>query len=129
MRLTGGLLALLFLLQGCSLFMPATEDYGKRTLGTVWDDQMTESRAGNILRQSSPELKDAHFAVTCFNGVILLTGQVPSEAAKKLAGDKVAGLRKVKLVHNELQIAGPTSLVARTNDSWLTAKVKTDLLA
>ena len=129
MRLTGATLALLFLLGGCAMFMPATEDYGKRTMGTVLDDQMTESRAGNILRAASPELKKSHFAVTSFNGIVLLTGQVPSEAAKQLAGEKVAAMRKVRLVHNELQIAGPTSLVARTNDSWLTAKVKTDMLA
>lgn len=129
MKFPGALLPIILLLSGCSLFMPATEDYGKRTLGTVWDDQMTESRATNILRQSSPELKDAHVVVTSFDGIVLLTGQVPSEAAKKLAAEKVGGMRKVKLVHNELAVAGPTSMVARSNDSWLTAKVKTDMLA
>lgn len=129
MRLTCTLMAMLLLLGGCSMLMPANENYGKRTLGTVWDDQMTEARGMKILRESSPELQHAHLGVTSFNGIVLLTGQVPSEKAKKLAGQKIAALRGVKLVHNELQIAGPTSLIARTNDSWLTAKVKTDLLA
>lgn len=129
MRLTFTLLAAAILLGGCSLFMPANEDYGKRTFGTVWDDQMVESRGMKVLREASPELKEAHVSITCFNGIVLLTGQVPSEDAKKLAGEKVAALRKAKTVHNELQIAGPTSMAARTADSWLTAKVKTDMLA
>jgi len=123
------LLTTLLLLGGCSIFMPANEDYGKRTLGTMWDDQMTESRGMKILRESGPELKDAHIGITCFDGIVLLTGQVPSEQAKKLASDKITALRNVKTVHNQLEIAGPTSMIARTNDSWLTAKVKTDLLA
>ena len=128
MRLLVTLLATTLLLHGCSTFMPATEDYGKRTLGTVWDDQMTETRAMKILRESSPELKNAHLGVTSFDGVVLLTGQVPSEDAKTLAGQKVSELRKVKTVHNELQVAGPTSMVARSNDTWLMTKVKTALL-
>lgn len=129
MRLICTLLAMSLLLSGCSLFMPANENYGKRTFGTVWDDQMTESRGMEILRNASPDLKQAHIGITSFNGIVLLTGQVPSEAARKLAGDKIAALPNVKTVHNELQIAGPTSLLARSNDSWLTAKVKTDMLA
>lgn len=116
-------------LSGCSLFMPANEDYGKRTFGAVWDDQVTESRGMRVLREASPELEHAHLGITSFNGIVLLTGQVPSEEAKKTAGEKLAALRNVKKVYNELQIAGPISLLARTNDSWLTAKVKTDLLA
>ena len=65
--------------------------------------------------------------VTSFNGQVLLTGQVSSEEEKQAAGAAIKDLRKVRTVHNELEIAGPTSLVARTNDSWLTTKVKTAL--
>ncbi|MCB1692922.1 MAG: BON domain-containing protein [Pseudomonadales bacterium] len=127
-RPVGLLLASVLLLGGCSLFMPASEDYGKRSLGVMWDDQMTESRAKRVIREADPSLAEAHFNVTCFNGVALITGQVASEEAKKLAGDSVSKLRHVKLVHNELQVAGPTSMVARTNDTWLTTKVKSSLL-
>lgn len=116
-------------LGGCALVMPANQDYGKRSFGTVWDDQVNESHGMKVLREASPELEHAHLGITSFNGIVLLTGQVPSEEAKKTAGEKMASLSNVKKVYNELQIAGPISLLARTNDSWLTAKVKTDLLA
>lgn len=114
---------------GCSVFTPASEDYGKRSFGVYWDDQTTESRAKKLLRDAHPELKDAHLSVTSFNGTVLLTGQVPSEEAKQVAGATVDELRHVKTVHNELQIAGPTSMVARSNDVWLSTKVKTALIS
>ncbi|MEX0943525.1 MAG: BON domain-containing protein [Pseudomonadales bacterium] len=129
MKPVGFLLTTLLLLQGCSAILPATEDYGKRSLGTVWDDQMTESRAKGLIRQAHPDLTDAHVNVTSFNGAVLLTGQVPSEEVRKVADETVAKLRHVTRVHNELDVAGPTSMVARSNDSWLTTKVKSRLLA
>lgn len=128
MKPAGFLLTTLLLLQGCSAILPATEDYGKRSLGTVWDDQMTESRAKGLILQAHPELAEAHVNATSFNGVVLLTGQVPSEEASKVAGETASKLRHVNKVHNELNVAGPTSMVARSNDSWLTTKVKTRLL-
>ena len=54
-RPVGLLLASVLLLGGCSLFMPASEDYGKRSLGVMWDDQMTESRA-KLDRLPNPHL-------------------------------------------------------------------------
>jgi len=126
-RLT--LIAIFALLQSCaSVSGPASENLGKRTLGTQWDDQMIESRSNSNIKSAHPEIDSSHINVTSFNGVVLLTGQVPSEAASNAVFNAVEGLRKVKLVHNELEIAGPTSLMSRTNDTWLTAKVKTALL-
>jgi osmotically-inducible protein OsmY len=129
MRFGVPILFILFMLGGCAAIMPASEDYGKRSLGTVWDDQMTETRAKRLIREAHPDLNDAHINVTSFNGIALISGQVPSAEAKELAGATVSKLRHVKTVHNELEIAGPTSLVARTNDSWLTTKVKTALVS
>ena len=40
--------------------------------------------------------------------------------------EKVAKVRKI---HNELEVGGPISFVARSNDTWLTGKVKAKLLA
>ena len=64
---------------------PTSEDYGSRTLGTVWDDQMIESRGKAVVRAAKPELQDAHLGITSFNGMVLLTGQVPSEETKQAA--------------------------------------------
>jgi osmotically-inducible protein OsmY len=61
--------------------------------------------------------------------MVLLTGQVESDEIKSIAAASIKDLRKVRTVHNELEVAGPTSMMARTNDSWLSTKVKTALLS
>ena len=38
-------------------------------------------------------------------------------------------LFRSRKVHNELAVAGPTSMISRTNDSWLTTKIKSALAA
>ncbi len=46
-----------------------------------------------------------------------------------MATAQVEPLRNVRKVHNELTVAGKTTLLSRTNDSWLTTKVKSALSA
>lgn len=120
-------LAILFM-SACSSITPSSENLGKRTLGTQWDDQLIESRGKGNIKRANAEAKLTHINITAFNGVVLLTGQVPSQEVSDASAHAVEGLRKTKLVHNELVIAGPTSLMSRTNDGWLTTKVKTALL-
>mgnify|MGYP001599897436 CR=1 FL=1 len=123
-------LAPLLVLPACSTVNgPTSENYGKRTLGTVWDDQMIESRGKANIRAANEQLKKAHVNITAFNGMVLLTGQVASDEIKSTAAASIKDLRKVRTVHNELEVAGPTSMMARTNDSWLTTKVKAALLS
>lgn len=127
MKLIIPLLVSSLLLQGCSLFMGEDEDYSKRTFGTRLNDQRVESYAIKNIRDANPQLDEAHVDVTSFNGTVLLTGQVPSEKLKKMAVESIEGIRHIKTIHNELQVAGPTSLIARTNDNWLKTKVKSAL--
>ena len=90
------LLTPLFFLQGCSSVTgPTSEDLGKRTLGTVWDDQMIESRGKANIRAAHEKLKKAHINITSFNGMVLLTGQVASEELKSAAAASINDLRKV----------------------------------
>lgn len=123
------LVAFITILSGCSTAVPLTDDRGKRTLGTSIDDVMVESRASTNIKSGSELLSKSNIEVTSFNGVVLLTGQVPSEDIKKEAELAIEGVRNVRKVHNELEVAGPTSIPSRLNDSYLSTKVKTALLA
>ncbi len=67
--------------------------------------------------------------MTSFKGIILITGQVPSAEMIPIATTEVESLRNVRKVYNELVMAGSTSMLSRTNDSWLTTKVKSALAA
>jgi len=122
-------ITVLILLQGCSVFGPRSDDVGKRTLGTTLDDQRSESIAKRNIRAANPELEKAHISVVSFNGILLIVGQVPSQELITTVSEAVKGMRNVKQVHNELQVSGPTSLIARTNDTWLTTKVKSSMIA
>ncbi len=119
---------------GCSSLIAATrsgpieDNYGKRSLGSFIDDSFIETKAKVNLKKSGRQLGKAHISVISFNGVALLVGQVPSAKLKQRAGDIVGKVRGVKRVHNELTEAGPLSVPARSNDTWLTAKVKSKLL-
>lgn len=119
-------------LAGCSSIMksgsPISEDYGKRSAGTLLDDQSIENRSYANIANAAPELKKAHIVVVSFNGVVLLAGQVASNELRDLAETTVKNIRKVRLVHNEITVSGPTSMVARSNDTWLTTKVKSRLI-
>lgn len=122
------LLALTLIIGGCSTAVPLSDDRGKRTLGTSIDDVMVESRAKSNIKSVNEQLSKANIEVTSFNGVVLLTGQVPSEDAKREAESAIDGVRNVRKIHNEIEIAGPTSIPSRLNDSYLSTKVKTALL-
>jgi len=97
--------------------------------GDAFDDSRNESLAEKRIRDASPHLEDANINVNSFDGIVLLTGQVSSADLIPIATAQVEPLRNVRKVHNELTVAGKTSLLSRTNDSWLTTKVKSALSA
>lgn len=97
------------------------------SISDAFDDRRNESLAGRIIRDANPALKDAHININSLDGILLITGQVPSPELISLVTEKIQPLRNVRKVHNELVVAGNTSLISRTNDSWLTTKVKSAL--
>lgn len=109
----------LFLTTGCTV----------SSVGEAFDDSRNESLAEKRVRDANPGLADANISVTSFDGIVLLTGQVPSADLIPIASAQVEPLRNVRKVHNELTVAGETSLLSRTNDTWLTTKVKSALSA
>ena len=64
-----------------------------------------------------------------YNGYLLIAGQVPSETLKARATTIARDIAGVRRIYNELEIAAPSSGMTRTSDTWITAKVKTVLLA
>ena len=100
----------------------------RRTTGSQVDDQSIEMKVPQLI-SDHPDLWDSsHVETTSFNNIVLLTGETPSEAFKKRIGALAASIPKVRLVHNELVIAAPSSMMARSSDAWITGKVKAALL-
>ncbi|MDR2244543.1 MAG: BON domain-containing protein [Burkholderiales bacterium] len=63
--------------------------------------------------------------VTSYNGIILLTGEVPDQETLEGVAQIAEGERRVRAVQNELLIGPLSSLSSRANDSYITSKVKT----
>jgi osmotically-inducible protein OsmY len=101
--------------------------HSRRTVGTFVDDQSIELKARLAILENKELNSQIHVSVTSYNGVVLLTGQAPTEALRQQAQDIVAATEKVRTVHNEMTIAAPNSLLTRSSDTLITAKVKTAL--
>ncbi|MBV1931097.1 MAG: BON domain-containing protein [Porticoccaceae bacterium] len=108
---------------------PIRPDPSKTSMGTDLDDWQMDTLIGVNIKKAAPQLERSHVNVHTYNKVVLLTGEVPSSDMRSLAGDTARNFRGVRQVYNELQIQGATSMLARTNDSWLSTKVKSKLLA
>lgn len=102
--------------------------HDRRSSGVVLDDQRIELRFKDLVWADN-DFDDAHINVTSYNQALLLTGEVPTRDIGLKAAEFARGIDKVRMVHNELVIAPPSSLLARSNDGLITTGVKTALLA
>lgn len=123
------------LLGGCANIIdasrkdPIQRDPGNRTVGAYIDDELIETKASVNLAKASPAIQNSNISTTSFNGTVLLTGQIRDDQARAEAEAIVSRIQSVKRVHNELIISGNSAALARSNDTWITTKVKTLLLA
>jgi osmotically-inducible protein OsmY len=98
----------------------------RRTTGTQVDDEGIELKVAN---QASNQYGDRiHLNVTSYNGVVLLTGEVPDQATWASVGALAKETEKVRVVSNELVVAPNTDLSARSNDTYITSKVKSRMI-
>ncbi|HTR56819.1 MAG TPA: BON domain-containing protein [Casimicrobiaceae bacterium] len=94
----------------------------RRTTGTQLDDEVIEDRA--VLEIHERFKGDFHVNVTSYNGIVLLTGEVPAESAKADVENLVRSNPKVRAVQDELAVGPVTDLGSRSNDTLITSKVK-----
>ena len=115
-------------LQGCFPVVAAGVGTGvaatldRRTLGTQTEDESIEWKAGSRV---GDKLKDrGHFNFTSYNRKVLLSGEAISDEVKSEAERIVASIPNVQGVYNELIVGGSSSLTSRSNDAFITSKVK-----
>ena len=94
----------------------------RRNLETNATDQGIELRAGNRVEEKYRD--KVHVNVTSYNRMLLLTGEAPSAEIKADIEKLASTVPGVKSISNELAIAGPSSFGGRSNDAYITSKVK-----
>jgi len=126
----GALVALVALLSGCIPLMVAggvaagaAVATDRRTTGSQVDDELIEDKLSFNVRERFKG--DFHVNITSYNGIVLLTGEVPAEAARADIAELARSTSKVRSVQNELVIGPVTDLGSRSNDTLITSKVKT----
>lgn len=94
----------------------------RRTSGTQIEDQAIELKAVTRIREAVGDR--GHINAVSYSRIVLLTGEVASEADRSAVEQAVARIENVRSTVNELAVMGSSSLTARSNDTILTSKVK-----
>lgn len=123
-------------LQGCIFVVGAAIGaaaaagvYDHRTVEYTMRDVKTSNAIVEKIRANQGMKDNCHIEVTVFNGVVLLSGQTPSDEWRQQAESYAQNTPNVDKVYNQLTIEGPTSSLTRASDSWITTKVRSLMLA
>jgi len=119
-------------MQGCIALLGAGAVAGgmslndRRTGGAQLEDQAIELKSGGRLREAIGD--KGHINVTSYNRIVLISGEVPSEADKAAAEKAIAGIEGVTNVVNELEVGPNSTISTRSSDTVITTRVKSGLL-
>ena len=106
------------------------ENPAERTTGAMIEDEVIETKIAVNMRSQEPAFKQSNFSVVSHNGVVLLIGQVGSDFLRAQATEIASqASAKIKRIHNELEVAGKTGFLSRSNDAWIATKIRTLLIA
>ena len=128
-------ISLTLLLQACAAAVVAggasavTSASDRRTLGSQIDDSSIVVKAERALESNKMLEEKAHINVNSYNGILLLTGQAPTQDLVDAASQLVQGIQGVKEVQNQIRIGNPISFTTRSRDSWITTRVKSLIVA
>ncbi|MCU7796660.1 MAG: BON domain-containing protein [Candidatus Thiodiazotropha sp. (ex Myrtea spinifera)] len=124
------ILTVILLLQGCAALVvggaatTAVVAHDRRTTGIMVEDQSIELKSYDRLGKDTQMKQDSKINVTSYNKVVLMTGQVPTEAVRRKAEQIVSQVEQVRRVVNELEIGSTASFGEHSRDVALTAEVK-----
>ncbi len=100
----------------------------RRTSGAYFDDETIEWKIIDVLYKDEQIEKQTHLNATSYNGIVLLTGEIPNDEMRVKINEKIRGVQGVRQLHDETSIAAPSSMMSRSGDTWITSKVKTAML-
>lgn len=102
--------------------------HDRRDTGTIFKDKELEWKIGQAIYAIKELNTDSHINITVYNKSVLLSGETPAEDLKLRANALATKAGNVRRVFDELTIGPPSSLLSRSNDTYITAKVKLSLL-
>ena len=128
------LLMLISALQGCAVATVVAVTAGatmvadRRSFSKQIDDQSIEFTAHNELAKQKALTKNTNLHVISMNGTVLVIGQAPNTYLRDLAIKTIQDVTDIVTIHNQIRIGSTISVTTKSNDIWLTSKVKSALL-
>ena len=101
----------------------------RRTAGTIIEDQSIELKAYEAIRTEKELDEQTHINITSYDTAVLVTGESPLDEMREKIISIVSNIEKITHVYNEITIAAPSSMVSRSSDTYITAKVKAKIFA
>ena len=98
----------------------------RRSTGIRASDQVIESKVTKAVGDRWD--REVHLNVTSYDGNVLLTGEVPTPEVRDEIGWLAKSTEYVREVTNELVVGPETGFGARTQDTYITSKVKARLI-
>ena len=101
-----------------------------RSLGQQVDDGTLEARVSGALNKNQQiKNSNARIVATAYQGNVLLTGQSPDMSVAETAKQVASKVEGVNNVYNEVRQGEPVTLGTASSDTWLTTKVRSQILA
>ena len=130
------ILSLCLTLQGCIFVVGAAAGaagvavvYDHRKLANIMKDQSIAKRISDKITANHALSENNHIEVTTFNRVVLLTGETRTQADRQQVEEIASSVPDVAKIYNQINVKGATSSLTRASDSWVTTKIKTEMLA
>lgn len=100
-----------------------------RSLGNQVDDQKIELVAHSELSKIDGLSENANLQVVSFNKKALIVGQATNSFLKDQAIKVLNNVEGIEHIYDQIRISNTVSITTKTNDLWLTSKVKTALFS
>lgn len=131
---TLSLIAVIFMLQGCAGAVMVGAVGGammvndERSFSTQLDDTNADFQIASELAALEDVKNQANITGIVMNNNVLMIGQSPNSMLRDKAIRTVQTLKLGGKIHNQIRIGNPTSFTTRSNDTWITTKVKSRML-
>lgn len=100
----------------------------ERSIKTQLSDTNADFEISSALAKHNDLKNQTHITGVVMNSNTLLIGQAPNSMLRDKAVKIVKELKIGGKIHNQIKIGNPTSFTTRSNDTWITTKVKGRML-
>ncbi|MFA0478107.1 BON domain-containing protein [Vibrio splendidus] len=99
-----------------------------RTTKQIWNDNNIEFEVAAITNKQ-PYRGNVRITASSYRGSVVLMGQATTDSECRAFENQAKEVAGVESIHNQVRVKEPLTISAISNDSWITTKVKSALLA